>query len=140
MGFIMIAKYITRAEYQCRCCSRLPPDFGDHKVPMAHEMLFEAFEIIREASGGPIIISSGYRCPLHNTFVGGTYLSTHLWGLALDLIFDTAQKADRVFQIINEHVPDLRVGNYETYLHTDMGYLITPRATEAWERGKRWTE
>jgi len=135
----MIAKYITREEYQCRCCKLLPPDFTDNTYPLPHSMLFESFEIIREAYGEPIIISSGYRCPLHNTFVGGTYLSTHLFGMALDLKFDTTQETECVYQIIEREVPDLRVGRYETYLHIDMGYLITPRASEHWIKGKRWT-
>jgi hypothetical protein len=135
MGFIMIAPFITREEYQCRCCGGLPPDVG-HTFPMAHEMLFESFEIIREAYGRPIYISSGYRCPLHNTFVGGKYLSTHLWGLALDL--KTGQDTDHVYRIIDRELPDLRVGKYSNFLHMDVGYLIHPRATEAWEKGKRW--
>jgi uncharacterized protein YcbK (DUF882 family) len=104
---------------------------------MAHEMLFESFEIIREAYGKPIPISSGYRCPLHNSFIGGSYLSAHLFGMALDL--KTGQDTDHVFTIVTNELPDLRVGKYVDFLHIDMAYLIDPRASELWTKGKRWS-
>ena len=137
MGFIMIAPYISRAEYQCRHCDPLPPDFTAHTHPMAHSMLFESFEIIREAYGKPIPISSGYRCPLHNSFIGGSYLSAHVFGMALDL--STKSDTDYVFEIIERELPDLRIGKYVDFLHMDLAYLINPRASEMWTKGKRWS-
>jgi len=136
MSLIAIAPYITRDEYACRCCGKLPPDFHDHRYPLAHSMLFEAFEIIREAYGEPIYISSGYRCPSHNKLIGGKPLSAHVFGLALDLQTGTA--TELVYQIIQREVPDLRVGKYNWGLHMDMAYLINPRASESWEKGVRW--
>ena len=132
----MIAPYITRAEYACRCCGELPPDV-DNTYPLAHSMLFEAFEIIREAYGKPIPISSGYRCPLHNTFIGGSYLSAHMFGMALDL--KLGSERDYVLEIIEREIPDLRVGKYDWGLHIDTAYLINPRAKEAWKKKQRWT-
>lgn len=132
----MIAPYITREEYQCRHCRKLPPDFDDHMHPMIYDILFGSFEVIREAYGKPIYISSGYRCPLHNSFIGGKPLSAHLFGLALDL--KTGQDTEQVYQIIQTEVPDLRVGKYQTFLHIDIAYHISPRASTDWERGARW--
>ncbi len=40
---------------------------------------------IREASGVPLIITSGYRTKFHNTQVGGKPNSAHLRGLAADV-------------------------------------------------------
>jgi hypothetical protein len=57
--------------------------------------------------------------------------------MALDL--STGSDTDLVFEIIEREVPDLRVGHYESYLHIDMAYLINPRASEAWVKGKRWS-
>jgi hypothetical protein len=42
-------------------------------------------EQVRAAVGKPITISSGYRCPVLNTAVGGARDSAHLQGLAADI-------------------------------------------------------
>lgn len=41
-------------------------------------------ELVRKALGKPIIITSGYRCPLLNARVGGVSTSAHTKGLAVD--------------------------------------------------------
>ena len=41
---------------------------------------------IRAKLGKPILVSSGYRCPMLNKAVGGVANSQHLKGLAADLI------------------------------------------------------
>lgn len=41
-------------------------------------------ELVRQALGKPIIITSGYRCPALNARVGGVATSAHTKGLAVD--------------------------------------------------------
>ena len=41
-------------------------------------------ELVRQALGKPIAITSGYRCPLLNARVGGVSTSAHTKGLAVD--------------------------------------------------------
>ena len=41
-------------------------------------------ELVRQALGKPIIITSGYRCPALNARVGGVSTSAHTRGLAVD--------------------------------------------------------
>jgi len=41
-------------------------------------------ELVRKALGKPIVINSGYRCPLLNARVGGVSTSAHTKGLAVD--------------------------------------------------------
>ena len=41
-------------------------------------------ELVRKALGKPIVITSGYRCPLLNARVGGVSTSAHTKGLAVD--------------------------------------------------------
>ena len=41
-------------------------------------------ELVRQALGKPIIITSGYRCPALNARVGGVATSAHTQGLAVD--------------------------------------------------------
>lgn len=41
---------------------------------------------LREAWGGPILVSSGFRCPELNKAVNGSETSAHLTGYAVDLV------------------------------------------------------
>lgn len=57
------------------------------------ELIEKLLNPIREAWGGPIIISSGYRCPKLNDYVKGAKRSAHLTGYAADLIPGNGQRA-----------------------------------------------
>jgi len=138
MGAIYIAKYILREEYQCKCCSMLPPDY-DEPYSESFDLLFSSFERIRDQWGAPLHISSGYRCPCHNSFIGGHPLSAHQFGLALDIDVEDYQ-VEALHKIINKVAPDLRIGRYQGFVHIDTAYCIHPRASEAWVRGYRWSE
>lgn len=65
---------------------------------------------IREKLGIPILVSSGYRCPLLNKSVGGVSNSQHLKGLAADLLCADMPKLEIILretggfdQMIKEH-------------------------------------
>lgn len=47
--------------------------------------LAERLQLIRDALGTPMAISSGYRCPELNKAVGGAVASQHQLGLAADI-------------------------------------------------------
>lgn len=53
---------------------------------------------IREEWGGPIRITSGYRCPELNKLVGGVPNSSHLTGYAADIIPVNGDKDTSVMQ------------------------------------------
>lgn len=132
-----IAPYIFRSEYECPCCHSLPPDLED----ICYEILFDHFETIRIKWGRSIPISSGYRCPEWNRKVGGVLNSVHMFGLALDLDCENIIKVDKLYTLINEYAPSLRVGVYKdngSFIHIDVGYLIMPRLSNSWTKGKRW--
>ena len=138
---MLLAPYISKEEYACKCCGKLPPDFSLVEHGPYWE-LFKNFERIREAWGQPIVINSGYRCIPYNQRVGGEPNSIHTFGLALDLECKNSFDVDTLYAIIEEINPDLRIGRYKraaTFLHVDMGYLISPRASESWRKGARWT-
>ena len=137
MGLVYISKYILRSEYTCRCCSELPPDYMEPH-DSAFEILFDSFALVREHWGTPLNITSGYRCLRHNSFVGGAPLSIHQWGLALDVAVKP-HEIDEFYSMVLEDIPDLRIGKGSNFLHMDVGYLIYPRASEAWTRGQRWS-
>ena len=57
------------------------------------ELITKLLNNIREAWGGPVIVTSGYRCPALNEKVGGVKTSAHLNGYAADLIPGNGQRA-----------------------------------------------
>lgn len=65
---------------------------------------------IRAKLGKPILVSSGYRCPMLNKAVGGVVNSQHLKGLAADLVCADMESLEKVLretggfdQLIKEH-------------------------------------
>ena len=137
-----VADYITLGEYQCTCCDKLPPSLDLDDIATPYLILFNSFKWIREAWGKPIRITSGYRCPMHNAMVGGTVLSAHMFGLALDCDCEDADEVFELDKLIEETAPDLRRGRYTesgTFIHLDTAYFIYPRATDNWQEGARWT-
>ena len=72
--------------------------------------LADYLDNIREKLGKPILVSSGYRCPLLNKAVGGVSNSQHQKGLAADLVCADMVKLESVLletggfdQLIKEH-------------------------------------
>lgn len=70
-----LSKHFNKSEMACSCC-------GECKVTAS----FLAFaDALREEYGGPISPSSAYRCPKHNSEVGGAAKSSHVRGEAFDI-------------------------------------------------------
>ncbi len=74
-------KYFIEKEFRCRCCSGLPPAARENIEALVTEVLDPA----RQQFGGPVTVTSGYRCPKHNLAVGGVVNSQHMKGEAADL-------------------------------------------------------
>ena len=63
----------------------------------------EVLEPLRRHVGGPILISSGYRCPALNTAVGGATGSQHMTGEAADIHSNSIEEGKRWVTWIMEH-------------------------------------
>src|SRR3982751_3255641 len=70
----------------------LSPHFSAHEFVCPHchggfprSNLLVLLEAIREWSGRPLKVISGYRCPIHNHAVNGAVRSQHVIGSACDL-------------------------------------------------------
>ena len=63
------------SEFACKHCGRNLID--QRVINMAEE--------IRQKLGVPVRVNSGYRCEIHNAYVGGVKGSNHTKGLACDL-------------------------------------------------------
>ena len=76
-------------------------------------LIEECLDPIREAFEGPIMVTSGYRCPQLNTACGGSPTSHHTRGFAVDIdtnenkkLWNTIVSGDfKWTQLINEY-PD----------------------------------
>lgn len=141
--------HITKAEYACPHCGALPPGFrdADGEIDIPYLALFRAYEQIRAGRGGialHIVRGGGYRCLAHNRdeyerwVLGGkkgnvhAYLSTHTFGLALDLQADGAMDQSRIVSEAKKVKPLLRIG-WRQYMgagshivHIDYGQFIEP--------------
>ena len=138
-----ISEFITLAEYRCSCCGQLPPDLFLHDIRNPYRDFFDTFDSIRDVWGKAIPISSGYRCKQHNHDIGGSPMSVHLFGLALDMDFADDDETERAHEQIIRDFPGLRVGKYidtGDFIHIDMGYEIHPRASHFWQKGARWVK
>ena len=90
-----LTPHFNRQEFKCCCegsyCDGFPAEMNRDLV--------NRLEVIRMALGGPIIITSGVRCPSRNAEVGGIRYSRHLVGDAADCyapgrsVFDLADAA-----------------------------------------------
>ena len=94
---------------------------GDAQIIRNLTRLAATLERVRQAVGGPIHITSGYRSPELNARVGGSKESMHMQGLAADIIcpaFGVPLKVCRaiaaakipVDQVINEYAAWCHVG------------------------------
>ena len=85
--------------------------------------LADYLDVIREKVGKPILISSGFRCPVLNKAVGGVSNSQHQKGLAADLICSDMESLEKVLretggfdQLIKEH----RKGSTSFWFHVSV--------------------
>jgi uncharacterized protein YcbK (DUF882 family) len=57
-----------------------------HDLALIHPLLVEGLQEMRDQLGRSITILSGYRSPEHNRRIGGAPHSTHVYGLAADIM------------------------------------------------------
>jgi uncharacterized protein YcbK (DUF882 family) len=96
-------------EFRCKCC----------RVVKVDEDLINALEELRELAGGPIYVTSGYRCSAHNKAVGGAKASYHMKGMAADIWSETVSPNDMARYA--SLVPLIKgIGIYTNFTHVDV--------------------
>lgn len=108
----MVMEYFTKKEMircfceekseRCKECKLVKPAM---RLPNGIEENIEALvqnvlDPVRERLGKPITVNSGYRCPLHNSTVGGVMSSQHVKGEAADLNAGSPEENRRLARII----------------------------------------
>lgn len=79
-----ISEHFKASEFICKC--------GKCPISIVSEKLLERLEILRSLFGEPIIITSGFRCLIHNVAVGGKKYSKHQSGKAVDIAIPNKNK------------------------------------------------
>ncbi len=72
---VRLSEHFVQKEFACKHCGETRVNF----------MLIMKLEELRKHLNTPIIITSGYRCEIHNKAVGGSKNSQHLYGNAVDI-------------------------------------------------------
>ncbi len=70
---------LTLEEFKCKC------SVESCRATIISNDLIKAYKKFRHLIGKKMTISSGYRCPYHNQKIGGTALSRHTAGEAIDI-------------------------------------------------------
>lgn len=76
MNNFQLTSNFNLKEFQCKHC-------GQVKIS---SKLVNLLQILRDRLGKPVTITSGYRCPTHNSNVGGAKNSYHMQGMAVDIV------------------------------------------------------
>jgi len=75
---------------------------GPAQIRAMRQLCTKIPQPLRDAVGMPIVVSSGYRSPRLNKFVGGSLRSQHMEGRAADVVcfsLDTKQLFKRVLEL-----------------------------------------
>ena len=112
----LIRCYRENKQDRCKECrlpqpaTRLPNGIEENIEALVDEVLDPA----RRKLGKPIVVNSGFRCPIHNTAVGGVYNSQHVSGQAADVRCEDNRKLARVI-VENGRFDQLIL--YPTFIH-----------------------
>ena len=69
-----LSRNFSRSEFACPHCGEVEID----------PLLVATLQRIRDKAG-PVVVTSGYRCPVHNEAAGGENNSQHIYGRAADI-------------------------------------------------------
>lgn len=104
-----LSLYFNRSEFACKC------GCGFDTVDTE---LLNCLDTLRTFTG-KIRITSGCRCPKHNTLVGGREKSYHMWGRAVDIQVEGLLPAN-VYELLDNLYPgSYGLMEYKNFVHFD---------------------
>lgn len=124
-------RYFRLAEFNCKC-SRA--DCDAPKYP--HTLLLRYLDQMREMYGGPLYVTSGNRCAVHNAAVGGAQQSEHLSAdgcLGADLACPSNEIRWRMLEAAMR-AGFTRIGIYAKHLHVGVGDMVA----ETYPKDRVW--
>jgi zinc D-Ala-D-Ala carboxypeptidase len=121
---IQVSENFKLREFQCKgrnCCN------GAVKLD---SKLLAKLQAMRTEAGQPLVVNSGYRCPVHNRAIGGANQSQHLEGKAADIRVQNISMADQI-KLVEKHFKGQGgIGYASSYTHVDTG------PAREWQEGK----
>ena len=114
-----MTKNFKLKEFKCKCGCDMPLEVYENIIKLSSQLQF-----LRDYTGRPITVNSGYRCPDHNKKIGGSKRSQHMLGKAADITIQSLKPAE-VFVIIEDlidmgHMLQGGLGLYDTFVHYDI--------------------
>lgn len=130
-----MTKNFKLKEFKCKgnikgCDCQMPLEVYENIIKLSSQLQF-----LRDYTGRPITVNSGYRCPKHNKKIGGAHkiingkrveTSQHVFGKAADITIQSLKPAE-VFVIIEDlidmgHMLQGGLGLYEKrgFVHYDI--------------------
>ena len=106
-----LSKNFRAGEFRCKC--------GKCKKALIDDVLVAQLQAIRDHFGASVNITSGYRCAAHNAAVGGNSQSSHMQGMAADIVV-SGVKSQAVARFA-ESMGIVRVGLYDDFVHIGSG-------------------
>ena len=117
-------KHFKAHEFRCKHCGEILIESG----------LIKILERLREHLGKPVVVTSAYRCRVHNKRVGGVPNSAHVRGYAVDIKCTNSLERQRILEfLLGRGVK--RIGIHLRFIHFDLDpEKPSPRV---WLYGKR---
>ena len=92
-----MTKNFKLKEFKCKCGCDMPLEVYENIIKLASQLQF-----LRDYTGRPITVNSGYRCPEYNAKISGSSKkSQHMLGKAADITIQSLKPAE-VFMIIED--------------------------------------
>ena len=95
----------------CPCCGAMKME----------DDVLQAIEAVRCEYGKPIYITSAYRCQKHNAELGSKSSSSHLVGLAVDIVCKTSRERYGLMRHLLQHFT--RLGFGDGFIHADLDHI-----------------
>lgn len=108
---LRLSENFRAGEFRCKC--------GRCKKALIDDVLVAQLQAIRNHFGRSVNINSGYRCVSHNKAVGGDPNSSHMKGMAADIVV-AGVKPVEVAQFA-ESMGIVRIGCYSDFVHIGSG-------------------
>ena len=115
-GFWNEIKHFKREEFRCKCggkyCNGFPIEPAEKLVRLADR--------VREHFGSAAIVSSGVRCEIHNSLVGGVSGSRHKFGTAMDFCIRGIPAELVLHYVLDQNETNYAYAIDNNYIHMDV--------------------
>lgn len=88
-------------------------------VVLVHPSLVVLLQNIRDHFGAAVHLTNGYRTPEHNSKVGGSVFSAHIYGMGADIYVDGVPPS-AVARYADDELGAGGVGRYDNFTHVDV--------------------